>query len=167
MVFTMSTVYSLACPLIMPFAMVYIIFKHFVDRHNLYFAYGPSNMISQNGGKVHSTAVTMTKVSVIVLLTIMSGIAAIRTKGFDAKSFVLIISLVVTLTLFTFMSPIKRCTMRRPSIADTSGPAPAYVAEVLINKQLTANDSPGFSGYGSERIDIDASPHSSNNSIDT
>lgn len=51
LVFTMSTVYSVACPLIMPFAMLYICLKHFGDRHNLYFAYGPSNMISQ-GGKI-------------------------------------------------------------------------------------------------------------------
>lgn len=57
LVFTMSTVYSVACPLIMPFAMLYICLKHFGDRHNLYFAYGPSNMISQGGGKIHSTAV--------------------------------------------------------------------------------------------------------------
>lgn len=57
LVFTMSTVYSVACPLIMPFAMVYICLKHFGDRHNLYFAYGPSNMISQGGGRIHSTAV--------------------------------------------------------------------------------------------------------------
>lgn len=167
MVFTMSTVYSLACPLIMPFAMVYICFKHFVDRHNLYFAYGPSNMISQNGGKIHSTAVTMTKVSVIVLLTIMSGIAAIRTKGLDLKLIVLIISLVITLVLFTFMSPIKRCTMRRPSITDSTGSAPPYVADVLINKQLAVNDSPGFSGYGSEATaDTNINQHTGNQSID-
>lgn len=68
MVFTMSTVYSIICPLIMPFAMFYICLKHFGDRHNLYFAYGPSNMISQSGGRIHSTAVTMTKFSVVLLL---------------------------------------------------------------------------------------------------
>lgn len=68
MVFTMSTVYSVICPLIMPFAMIYICLKHLGDRHNLYFAYGPSNMISQSGGRIHSTAVTMTKFSVILLL---------------------------------------------------------------------------------------------------
>lgn len=68
MVFTMSTVYSIICPLIMPFAMIYICLKHFGDRHNLYFAYGPSNMISQSGGRIHSTAVTMTKFSVVLLL---------------------------------------------------------------------------------------------------
>lgn len=68
LVFTMSTVYSVICPLIMPFAMIYIVFKHYGDRHNLYFAYGPSNMISQSGGRIHSTAVTMTKCSVVLLL---------------------------------------------------------------------------------------------------
>lgn len=68
MVFTMTTVYSVICPIIMPFAMVYICLKHLGDRHNLFFAYGPSNMISQSGGRIHSTAVTMTKFSVVLLL---------------------------------------------------------------------------------------------------
>lgn len=68
LVFTMSTVYSVICPLITPFAMIYICLKHFGDRHNLYFAYGPSNMISQSGGRIHSTAVTITKFSVVLLL---------------------------------------------------------------------------------------------------
>jgi hypothetical protein len=75
-VFTISTVYSLVCPLIMPFALVYISLKHFGDRHNIYFAYAPSNMISQGGGRIHSTAVTLTKVSVSLLLIIMAGLLA-------------------------------------------------------------------------------------------
>lgn len=40
MVFTMATVYSLACPLITPFALIYLMLKNFNDKHNLYFAYG-------------------------------------------------------------------------------------------------------------------------------
>lgn len=158
MVFTMSTVYSVACPLIMPFAMVYICFKHFVDRHNLYFAYGPSNMISQNGGKIHSTAVTMTKFSVILLLIILAALSAVRGQGIDKKAIVLLVSLCVTLTLFTFMSPIKRCTMRRPSIPEGAGPSPTYVADVLQNKEDISGSYP-CNGYGSDTVgEIEAGP---------
>ena len=46
-IFTMATVYSLACPMITPFALLYLLLKHFNDKHNLYFAYGPTSMVSQ------------------------------------------------------------------------------------------------------------------------
>lgn len=151
MVFTMSTVYSLLCPLIMPFAMVYICLKHFVDRHNLYFAYGPSNMISQGGGKIHSTAVTMTKTSVILLLIIMAALAFVRSGGHysDARVVVLMISFIITVILFTFMSPIKRCTTRPKQIGEPVGPSPIYIADVLLNQRILP-DSPHHFTYGSD-----------------
>lgn len=149
MVFTMSTVYSLACPLIMPFAMLYISLKHFGDRHNLYFVYGPSNMISQGGGKIHSTAVTMTKFSVIFLMIIMAALVSVRSQDVDARPIVLILALVITIVLFTFMSPIKRCTTKPPVINEIDGPAPIYIADVLV-KSHSMNTSPTHLSYGSD-----------------
>lgn len=150
MVFTMSTVYSLACPLIMPFAMVYIMLKHFVDKHNLFFAFAPSNMISQgSGGKIHSTAVTMTKVSVVLLLFIMAALAWVRAGALEMRALILILALCVTLVMFTFMSPIKKCTTKPLSIVETEGPAPIYVADVLINRRMVS-DSPSHLSYGSD-----------------
>lgn len=153
MLFTMSTVYSVVCPLIMPFAMVYILLKHFGDRHNLYFAYGPSDMISQGGGKIHSTAVTMTKFSVIFLLIILAALAWVRkgAGGIDARAIVLIITLFVTLTLFLCMSPIKKCTTRPPVIQQQEGSAPIYIAKVLLNnRRLNAAEISSHLGYGSD-----------------
>lgn len=77
-IFTVSVCYSIACPLIMPFAMTYICLKYISDRYNLFFAYGPSNMVGQGGGRIHSTAVTLTKFSVIILMVNMAGLAWIR-----------------------------------------------------------------------------------------
>lgn len=180
LVFTMSTVYSVACPLIMPFAMLYISLKHFGDRHNLYFAYGPSNMISQGGGRIHSTAVrispqkhsifiefpnfdfnfqvTMTKFSVVFLLVILAALATVRGAGLDGRGCVLILSLVVILVLFTFMSPIKKCTTKRPSIQETEGPEPVYIAKVLRHRQDNASEHASHLEYGSDSpvtVDID------------
>lgn len=156
MLFTMSTVYSVVCPLIMPFAMVYILLKHFGDRHNLYFAYGPSDMISQGGGKIHSTAVTMTKFSVILLLIILAALAWVRKTTVDGRSIVLIIALLVTLTLFLFMSPIKKCTTKPPSIQQQEGSAPIYIAKVLLNnRRLNAAEISTHLGYGSDSPVID------------
>lgn len=152
MLFTMSTVYSVVCPLIMPFAMVYICLKHFGDRHNLYFAYGPSDMISQGGGRIHSTAVTMTKFAVILLLVILAALASVRGAGLDARAIILIITLFATLTLFMFMSPIKKCTTKPPSIQENEGPTPVYMPKVLMqaSRRITAAEISSHLGYGSD-----------------
>ncbi|XP_058169902.1 heat shock protein 70 B2-like [Anopheles ziemanni] len=150
MVFTTSTVYSLACPLIMPFAMVYITLKHFVDKHNLFFAFAPSNMISQgSGGKIHSTAVTMTKISVVLLLVIMAALAVVRTAAVEMRAVVLLLALCGTLVMFASMSPIKRCTTKPLRIVETGDDAPIYVADVLINRRMVS-DSPSHLSYGSD-----------------
>lgn len=149
MVFTMSVVYSLASPLIMPFAMVYILLKHFNDRHNLYFVYKYSNMISQGGGKIHSTAVTLTKYSVVLLLLIMASLATVRSAKIDARAVVLLTSLCITLLMFMFMSPIKRCALRPPRIIETEQPTPLYMPDILLNKRMGAGVlSTAVGGYG-------------------
>jgi len=56
--------YLYPCESAIPAAgLVYMVFKHLVDRYNLYFAYKPS-VISQN---IHSTAVSYVIISVIFL----------------------------------------------------------------------------------------------------
>lgn len=166
LVFTISIVYSVFCPLIMPFAMIYICLKHMVDRYNLYFAYGPSNMISRKGGKIHSTAVTMTKFSVLILVLVMAMICYFRGDNGMARFLILIITLAITVTLFIFMSPIKRCAAtRRPSIVEIAGPAPAYIPDVLKTRtEPTVKPSvAGFGGYGADNVsDYDSSQYSVN-----
>lgn len=169
MVFTMATVYSLACPLITPFALIYLLLKNFNDKHNLYFAYGPSHMVSQGGGKIHSTAVTMTKFSVVLLLIAFTGISYLRgANTFELRTIVLMLSLVSSLTLFGFMSPIKRCTTKPLTIIeDDTQPMPGkslledfnelllielhflvYIADVFLNHRINGN-SPSHISYGS------------------
>jgi calcium permeable stress-gated cation channel len=150
MVFTMATVYSLACPLITPFALIYLMLKNFNDKHNLYFAYGPSHMVSQGGGKIHSTAVTMTKFSVVLLLIAFTGISYLRSQNtFTPRSIVLMASLLGSLGIFSFMSPIKRCTTKPLTIIeDDSAPHPVYIADVFLNNRINGN-SPSHISYGS------------------
>lgn len=170
MIFTMATVYSLACPLITPFALMYLLLKNFNDKHNLYFAYGPSHMISQGGGKIHSTAVTMTKFSVVWLLIAFTGISYLRGGNeFTLRTIILTASLLGSLALFGFMSPIKRCTTKPLTILeDDAAPQPGklnisffnkfqllykplllvYIADVFLNNRINGN-SPSHISYGS------------------
>jgi hypothetical protein len=153
LVFTMAIFYSLACPLITPFALLYLIMKNFNDKHNLYFAYGPSHMISQGGGKIHSTAVTMTKFSVVLLLIALTGISYFRGGNeWNLRTKVLGFSLLISLTLFGFMSPIKRCTTKPLTIVeDDSLPQPVYIADVFLNNRIMGN-SPSHLSYGSSDV---------------
>lgn len=191
MVFTMATVYSLACPLITPFALIYLMLKNFNDKHNLYFAYGPSHMVSQGGIKIHSTAVTMTKFSVVLLLIAFTGISYLRGGNqFTLRTTVLMVSLLSSLAVFGFMSPIKRCTTKPLTIIeDESAPSPGnhcliihvtkclfkfptvYIADVFLNNRINGN-SPSHISYGSSDITSadynnagDSSPEAINNHV--
>lgn len=59
------------------------------------------------------------------------------------------------------MSPIKKCTTRRPNIHEIDGPAPVYKADVLRNKRLlmvinqNQTQTPIHRTYGTDEVDID------------
>ncbi|NXC41639.1 CSCL1 protein, partial [Penelope pileata] len=43
-VFTVIMAYSITCPIIVPFGLIYMLLKHMVDRYNLYYAYLPAKL---------------------------------------------------------------------------------------------------------------------------
>lgn len=63
LIFAATVIYSLSCPLITPFGMVYLVLKHCVDRHNIIFAYGPSKI----SAKIHATAINFVVASILLL----------------------------------------------------------------------------------------------------
>lgn len=77
LMFCMTMMYSLSCPLIVPFGWLYFVMKYFVDRHNLLYAYKPSKI---NKG-VHSTAISFVILSTLVLLFFMMVFTVIRSGG--------------------------------------------------------------------------------------
>ncbi|XP_015119939.1 CSC1-like protein 2 [Diachasma alloeum] len=74
LVFTMTTVYSVSCPLITPFALIYMLVKHVVDRHNLCFAYGPS----VGGGQLASAAAGAAGAAPIIAQTTLLALGLVR-----------------------------------------------------------------------------------------
>lgn len=86
-------------------------------------------MISQGGGKIHSTAVTMTKFSVVFLLIALTGITYWRGGNkYSWRFIILAFSLLLSLTLFGFMSPIKKCTTKPLTIIeDDTLPQPGEI----------------------------------------
>ncbi|XP_001600724.2 CSC1-like protein 2 isoform X2 [Nasonia vitripennis] len=76
LVFTMTTVYSLACPLITPFGLLYLSIKHLVDRHNLCFAYGPS----VGGGQLSGAAATAAGAAPVLAQAAFLALGLVRTE---------------------------------------------------------------------------------------
>uniref|UniRef100_A0A8B9KD32 Transmembrane protein 63C n=1 Tax=Astyanax mexicanus TaxID=7994 RepID=A0A8B9KD32_ASTMX len=63
-IFSVSMTYSITCPVIVPFGLLYLILKHMVDRYNIYYAYIPTKL-SQH---IHSAAISQVLVAPILCM---------------------------------------------------------------------------------------------------
>ncbi|XP_071962779.1 calcium permeable stress-gated cation channel 1-like isoform X2 [Antedon mediterranea] len=89
--FSIVFAYSITCPLIVPFGMVYFIFKHMVDRYNIYFAYAPSRI--DKG--IHDSAGNFVVISGIILQLSILFFSVLRLGSVDPHSIVSAIFLVI------------------------------------------------------------------------
>ena len=74
MILCMIVVYSMLCPLITPFGVLYFIIKHYTDRQNLIYGYKPSKISK----KLHSTAIHYVVLCSLLLQFIMMVFFLIR-----------------------------------------------------------------------------------------
>jgi hypothetical protein len=63
MVFSMTMMFCISCPLIPTFGLFFFVTKHYVDRHNLLYAYTPSKI----NKKMHATAINYVVLSSVML----------------------------------------------------------------------------------------------------
>lgn len=136
LVFTMTTVYSIACPLITPFGLLYLVVKHLVDRHNLCFAYGPSVGGGQLAGAAANAAGAAPVLAQAALLALglvrrgLSPLAAVQLSGLAAS----ILGLVTGATLPT--SKPKAQPLKRDLSTGQN-----FVAPVLRKKQASVEET--------------------------
>ncbi|VVC30694.1 10TM putative phosphate transporter, cytosolic domain,Calcium-dependent channel, 7TM region, putative [Cinara cedri] len=109
LIFSIVTVYSIACPLITPFGLLYMVTKHFVDRYNIYFAYGKSKISK----RIHSTAINCVMVSIVLLQVSFTSLSMVRHGLHDITIFALV-GLVVTLTFTLSQCFFRHCTAWSP-----------------------------------------------------
>ncbi|XP_071775116.1 CSC1-like protein 1 [Centroberyx gerrardi] len=97
-VFTVIMAYSITCPVIVPFGLLYLLLKHMVDKHNMYFAYLPARLDRQ----VHLGAVSQALAAPIICLIWLYFFSVLRT-GFmtDTSLFTLVI---LCITVFICVS---------------------------------------------------------------
>jgi len=163
---SMVVMYSISCPLITPFGLVYFVFKHLVDKRNLAFVYVRSK-INQN---VHRSAINFVMFSVGLLQVFMLSFSIIRSYKGDALSLskrtkVSLFLFVLTLMVFAAqtwsnlckkLSPIKYLDVLYAEDGEELLDSP-YLPEVLQNSYEQANPRPRVEVAGGPSIVI-ASP---------
>uniref|UniRef100_F7HUQ0 Transmembrane protein 63A n=1 Tax=Callithrix jacchus TaxID=9483 RepID=F7HUQ0_CALJA len=131
-VFTVIMAYSITCPIIAPFGLIYILLKHMVDRHNLYFVYLPAKLEKE----IHFAAVNQALAAPILCLFWLYFFSFLR-LGLKAPA-TLFTFLVVLLTIlvclahtcfgcFKHLSPLNYKVKTEEPTSDKGSEAEAHV----------------------------------------
>lgn len=151
LIFTTSTVYSLICPLVTPFGLLYLFLKHLVDKHNIYFVYRPSGMCGE-GQKIHVSAVRNVRIAIILLQATMLAFAVLRGK-FGSMSVITLLGLIASLSFFFIMGPFPSCKPTTLAINNYPEQHERYIAPVLVKvHSQTSTPVPATPDYGSSSI---------------
>lgn len=141
-IFSVIVTYSIPCPMVTPFGLIYLTMKHMVDRYNIYFAYKPSR-ISKN---IHTTAVNFVIVSVIFLQISIVFFTALRVDSLQPTFLFSTVALIFTLIIFCgriSFGWFKRFTPNYKHLTtDTKGKEQSkpFVANVLLDQPNNQDD---------------------------
>ncbi|XP_063047254.1 CSC1-like protein 2 isoform X2 [Engraulis encrasicolus] len=160
-VFTVVMTYSITCPIIVPFGLMYMLLKHLVDRYNMYYAYLPSKLDK----KIHSGAVNQVVAAPILCLFWLLFFSVVRI-GFEAPtSMFTLVVLIITITVclshvvfghFKYLSAHNYKVDTRTDVDGVENGGPqniamtskaTYIAQVL---QESTSDEAGSSGSGDD-----------------
>lgn len=109
-VFTVIMAYSIICPVITPFGLLYMMLRHLVDKHNLYFAYLPARIER----RVHLGAVNQALTAPIISLIWLYFFSVLRTGFWAPTSLFTLVALCITVFIcvsytcfghFKYLSP--------------------------------------------------------------
>ncbi|XP_078068326.1 mechanosensitive cation channel TMEM63B-like isoform X2 [Mustelus asterias] len=96
-VFTVVVAYSITCPIIVPFGLIYMLLKHLVDRYNLYYAFLPAKL----NKRIHIAAVNQALAAPIICLFWLLFFSVLR-GGLSAPTSIFTLTVVV-ITIFLCM----------------------------------------------------------------
>uniref|UniRef100_A0A669EWN5 Transmembrane protein 63B n=1 Tax=Oreochromis niloticus TaxID=8128 RepID=A0A669EWN5_ORENI len=162
-VFTVVMTYSITCPIIVPFGLMYMLLKHLADRYNMYYAYLPSKLDK----KIHSGAVNQVVAAPILCLFWLLFFSTVR-SGFSAATsmftFVVLITTIIICLCHVIFGYFKYFSAHNYKIeteavdglenGDSACPSTQmYIAEVLQepNSDETGSGSGEDDGQGSSQ----------------
>ncbi|XP_050531559.1 calcium permeable stress-gated cation channel 1 isoform X2 [Daktulosphaira vitifoliae] len=135
LIFSIVTVYSLSCPLITPFGLLYMLTKHFVDRYNIYFAYGKSKISK----RIHSTAINCVMVSIVLLQVSFTSLSMLRHGLQDITLFALV-GLIITLGFTLTQCFFRQCSAWSPILYQVRNPRNVQPSPGRRNHNLHTTD---------------------------
>ncbi|GCB75915.1 hypothetical protein scyTo_0018278, partial [Scyliorhinus torazame] len=161
-VFTVVVAYSITCPIIVPFGLIYMLLRHMVDRYNLYYAFLPAKL----NRRTHVDAVKQALAAPIICLFWLLFFSVLR-GGLSAPTSIFTLSVVVItiflcmifsclgyLTYFTVVMGLKAPT-KTTEAEMTASPwqSNAYIPRVLRvpkteNSQLDFHNQPSYGAMG-------------------
>uniref|UniRef100_A0A8C7DFT4 Transmembrane protein 63C n=1 Tax=Oncorhynchus kisutch TaxID=8019 RepID=A0A8C7DFT4_ONCKI len=127
-IYAVSMTYSITCPIIMPFGLLYLILKHMVDRYNIYYAYVPTKL----NQRIHTAAISQVIVAPILCMFWLLFFSVLR------------LGPVHSITLFTFVSLLSclafsllgLCLRKQP---DKSSSYQVSYQQILIYNDVISN----------------------------
>uniref|UniRef100_A0A3Q1KDC9 Uncharacterized protein n=1 Tax=Anabas testudineus TaxID=64144 RepID=A0A3Q1KDC9_ANATE len=134
-----SMTYSITCPIIMPFGLLYVILKHMVDRYNIYYAYVPTKL----NQRIHRAAISQVIVAPILCMFWLLFFSVLRLGPVHPITLFTLVSL-LSCTAFSLF---RLCLRKHPN---KSTSYQLFVASVLLEPELalTPMPSPAHHSYG-------------------
>uniref|UniRef100_A0A7N6FKX7 Transmembrane protein 63C n=1 Tax=Anabas testudineus TaxID=64144 RepID=A0A7N6FKX7_ANATE len=159
-----SMTYSITCPIIMPFGLLYVILKHMVDRYNIYYAYVPTKL----NQRIHRAAISQVIVAPILCMFWLLFFSVLRLGPVHPITLFTLVSL-LSCTAFSLF---RLCLRKHPnkstsyqmsdqptegtftdadrSTVTSTTASNLFVASVLLEPELalTPMPSPAHHSYG-------------------
>ncbi|XP_064368334.1 calcium permeable stress-gated cation channel 1 isoform X2 [Dromaius novaehollandiae] len=163
-IFSVVMTYSITCPIIVPFGLLYMLLKHMVDRYNIYYVYIPTKL----NQRLHVAAISQVVVAPILCMFWLLFFSVLRlgpTRPVTLFTFVVLLSCII----FSFFGLcLKKLQPRKPSSYQMSDQSDStfndterssvsstpnsnlFVAAVLQEPELslTPAASPAHQSYG-------------------
>uniref|UniRef100_A0A8C1CGU6 Transmembrane protein 63C n=1 Tax=Cyprinus carpio carpio TaxID=630221 RepID=A0A8C1CGU6_CYPCA len=158
-IFSVSMTYSITCPVIVPFGLLYLVLKHMVDRYNIYYAYLPTKL-SQ---RIHSAAISQVVVAPILCMFWLLFFSVLRLGPVQPISLFTFITLLCCIAFSCFGFCLKKLRPDRSTsyqvnndtlavhlLTSRSFPPQLFIASVLLEPELglTPMSSPAHQSYG-------------------
>ncbi|XP_019721065.1 osmosensitive cation channel TMEM63C isoform X1 [Hippocampus comes] len=163
-IFAVSVTYSITCPIITPFGLLYVILKHMVDRYNIYYAYVPTKLNQH----IHTAAIHQVILAPILCIFWLLFFSILRLGAVHPITLFTLVSLLSSIAVSFFRLCLKKQPNKSTSYQMSNQPAERtlpdaerttvtsttasnlFVASVLLEPELalTPMPSPAHHNYG-------------------
>uniref|UniRef100_A0A669BUU3 Transmembrane protein 63C n=1 Tax=Oreochromis niloticus TaxID=8128 RepID=A0A669BUU3_ORENI len=105
-IFAVSMTYSITCPIITPFGLLYAILKHMVDRYNIYYAYVPTKL----NQRIHRAAISQVIVAPILCMFWLLFFSVLRLGPMHPITLFTLVSHIFCIVCYLF----RLCLRKQP-----------------------------------------------------